>query len=246
MKTNFLFRVWPYVAVLLFLGWLALRYVLMRKRLDASGSELAEARDLFGGGKLWRISLLLLLSGHLAGLLFPREILLWNVMPVRLYVLEGAGFAVGLAAFAGWAKLTWRHLGKSEAPVASQLADASFLSLLFTAFLSGLLTAVFYRWGSSWGVLTLTPYVSSLFRGNPASALASEMPFLVQLHVFSALAALAILPFTRVTPLLTVPLHYGLKFILRPVSGLAQSSQKALELAAQKYNPGQRIWPEEE
>ncbi len=246
MKTNFLFRVWPYVAVVLFFVGLALRYAWMRKRVGAARLELAEAKDLFGGGRLWQISLLLLLSGHLAGLLFPREILLWNVAPVRLYVLEGFAFAVGLAAFAGWATLMWRHLGQARASVASQLADAIFLTLLFMAFLSGLLTAVFYRWGSSWGVLTLTPYVSSLFRGNPATALASEMPFLVQLHVFSALTALAILPLTRVTPLLTVPLHYGLNVLLRPVSVLSQSLQKALELAAHKYNPGHRIWPEEE
>jgi nitrate reductase gamma subunit len=120
------------------------------------------------------------------------------------------------------------------------------LSVSFVALLSGLLTAVSYRWGSSWCAATLTPYVWSLVRGNPASALAAGLPFLVRLHVFSSPAALAMIPLTRLALLLMVPLHHGLRLLHSAVSVPARSVQRTRELAFERYNPLTKIWPEED
>ena len=180
--------------------------------------------------------------GHGGGLLFPQQILLWNTVPVRLYILEGLAFAAGIAALAGWAGVMWRHLGRAGGSAAREVADAAFLSLLFVALLSGLLTAILYRWGSSWGVLTLTPYVRSLASGNPAAALAADLPFFVRLHVFSSMAALAAIPFSRLAPLALVPLHRGLGLLLRPLSAMGRTVEPALR----KHNPLERLWPEED
>jgi hypothetical protein len=76
--------------------------------------------------------------------------------------------------------------------------------------------------------------------------LAAELPFLVQLHVFSAFSAMAVLPFTRVAPLLIVPFHHSIGSLCVPVSALAEPVRRTLELALQKYNPLLRIWLEEE
>ena len=140
----------------------------------------------------------------------------------------------------------WRHLGRSGGSVASQLADAGFLSVSFVALLSGVLTAVLYRWGSSWCTSTLTPYAWSVLRGSPAAALASGLPLLVRLHVFSSLAALAIIPLTRLAPLLMVPLHHGLGLLRIGVFVPARSVRSTLELVIERNNPLPRIWPEED
>ncbi|MBZ5667817.1 MAG: respiratory nitrate reductase subunit gamma [Acidobacteriia bacterium] len=246
MKTGFLFVLWPYLATAICLAGFGLRRAFARGGVVPDGSGKSEAGGvLYGGGPL-RISLLLLLLGHLAGLVFPRGILLWNNDPTRLYTLEGLAFAIGLAALAGWAMTMRRHLGRYAGSLARQVSDGVFLSLLFVAILSGLLTAAIYRWGSSWGALTLTPYGLSLLRGDPAIGLAAEMPFLVQLHVFSSFAALAVLPFTRLAPTLIVGLGRWMTFIFRPISVSAERSWKALVPVLKRSDPSAWIWPEED
>ena len=240
MNATFVFTWWPYVAMALFIAGLAVRYASTR------GAALPKARALFVGAGWLRLSLVLLFLGHLAGLLFPSQIVLWNTVPARLYLLEGFAFVLGVATLVGWAGVMWRHLGRSGGSVASQLADVVFLSLSFAALLSGLLTAVCYRWGSSWSATTLTPYAWSLLRGNPVAALAAQLPFLVRLHVLSSLAALAIIPLTRLAPLLMVPLHNGLGLFRTGVSVLARPVRSTLELVLERNNPLSRIWPEED
>jgi nitrate reductase gamma subunit len=240
MSTNFVFTWWPYVAMALFIAGLAIRYACTR------GAKLPKARALFVGAGWLRLSLVLLFLGHLTGLLFPRQVVLWNSMPARLYVLEGFAFILGVGTLVGWARLMWRHLGRSGGSVASQLGDSVFLSVSFVAVLSGLLTAVLYRWGSSWSASTLTPWAWSLLRGNPAAALAAGLPFFVRLHVFSSLAALATIPCTRLAPLLMVPLHQGLGLILRVFAVQARPVRSTLELVFERNNPLPRIWPKED
>ncbi|HEY6390886.1 MAG TPA: respiratory nitrate reductase subunit gamma [Bryobacteraceae bacterium] len=243
---TFLFQVWPYAAMALFAIGIAIRYVLARKKSAGCARDLDEARDLFGGRRILFFSLLMLFLGHLAGLLFPHKIILWNSVPSQLYALEGLAFLIGLSAFGAWARLMWQQLGKSHGSVLRQVGDAVFLSLLFITMLSGLLTAVFYRWGSSWGVLTLTPYGLSLLRGKPAVALVAGLPFLVQVHVFSGFVALAMLPFTRVAPILVVALRRGGGVIAKPISALTGWARRMLDSALRKHHPATWIWPEED
>jgi len=120
------------------------------------------------------------------------------------------------------------------------------VSLLFTTLLSGSLTAILFRWGSSWGVITLTPYIMSLLRGRPAVELVAGLPFLVRLHVFSAFATLAALPATRLAPVLIVGLSRGLRLISAPVQVLAYSASKIVEVVARRLNPAIWIWPEDD
>src|SRR5215471_188095 len=229
MQTAFLFQTWPYAAVVLFVAGMAARYLGMPGPASAKRDRPLDVRDLFRRTALLQISLFLLLLGHLAGLLSPQRVLLWNSSPFRLYALEILGFGAGLSALGGWALLTWRHVRQSDASTGRQAADAVFLSLLFTTLLSGSLTAILFRWGSSWGVITVTPYVVSLFRGQPAVELVAGLPFLVRLHVFSAFATLAALPATRLGPLLIVGLSRGLQLVLPPVQALAYSVSKMVE-----------------
>ena len=246
MKTGFIFQIWPYAALALFGAGLAIRYAFSPRKTTTRALELAEASDLFGGGRLLQISLVMLFVGHLAGLLFPHKILLWNSVPSRLYTLEGLAFALGLSALAGWSGLMWRHLGRSGGSIPRQVADAVFLSLLFAAILSGLLTAILYRWGSSWGVLILTPYGLSLLRGDAAVRLAAEMPFLVQLHVFSGFVALAILPLTRMAPILVAAMVRGLDVITKPASVAVAWARRMVEAGLRRHDPAVWIWPEED
>jgi nitrate reductase gamma subunit len=242
MKTNFLFAAWPYIALSLLLVGIGVRYLFDRRQMEAVAKEMAEARAQFGGGKIWRASLLLLITAHFAGMVLPRVILWWNQSAGRLYLLEGVGWIVGSAALLCWFALAWRHLGRSNRPLIAELSDTVFLALLFVGILSGVLTAVLYRWGSTWSAVTLAPYMASLVRAKPATGLTTQMPFLVRLHVFSAFAALAVFPLTRPAAFLIFAVDWTLGLIGRPMA----STARALEAWMRKRSPAAWLWPEED
>ena len=242
MKGSVLFAAWPYIALSLLLVGITVRYFLDRRQMAVVTKEMSEARALFGNGKIWRASLLLLLAAHLAGILFPRAVLWWNGSVKRLYLLEGYGFLVGSAALVCLCVLVWRHLGHSGQPLITELADTVFLALLFVGLLSGVLTAALYRWASTWSALTLAPYLMSLVRARPATGFVTEMPFLVRLHVFSAFAALAVFPLTRLAAFLVFAVDWTLGLLGRGLVHVA----RPLEAWMRKHSPAAWLWPEED
>jgi nitrate reductase gamma subunit len=242
VRVSFLFAGWPYIALSLLAIGLAVRYVLEQKRIDAVRTEMAEAWNVFSSAKTWRAGIALLLLVHAAILLLPQSVLAWNTNPLRLYLFEAITFVAGLAALAGWVKLTWRQVSHGNRSVITELSDTVFLALLFVAIASGVLMAALYRWGSSWGALVLTPYVASILRGRPAPGMATQMPFLVRLHVFSAFAMLAVLPLTRLAEFFVFALHSILALMGRPISAAVHAAERWLR----RHNPAPWLWPEED
>jgi nitrate reductase gamma subunit len=236
MKIAFLFELWPYIAVATFGVGMMVHYILAPKPQN----------DVFGRSRVLQSSLLLLFLGHLAGILFPQQILLWNSTPFRLYLLESVAFVCGFAALAGWVRLMLRHLGTSYGSLMVQIADTLFISALFVAVLSGSLIAVLYRWGSSWGALTLAPYTLSLLKGRPSVGLVSDMPLLVRLHIVSACTSFMLFPATRLAAVLIVAVNHGLRLIVAPVSNMAGSASRLFNIVGRRLNPAVWIWPEED
>jgi len=244
MKNNvFLFAIWPGVSlVCLFVG-IGVRYVLTRTQMAKVKDEMSRWWNALCGSMLWQLSMGLLIAGHMAALVLPHVLLRWNANPVRLYVLEGCAFVIGLAATISTAVVMWRHLGRAEESVLSEVFDTVFITMIFVGLLSGIGLAAIYRWGSSWAAITLTPYISSLLRAKPATDYVLEMPPLVRLHVFSAFAAIAVIPLTRLSYVLVYAVDAGLDLIghgLRPLRALRSYADVLL------HNLGSRLWPEED
>jgi nitrate reductase gamma subunit len=242
VRVSFLFAGWPYIALSLLAVGLAVRYLLERKRMEAVRIEMSEAWSVFSGAMTWRAGIALLLLVHAAILLLPQSVLAWNTNPARLYLFEAVALVAGLAALFGWVKLTWQQVSHGNRSVITELSDTVFLALLFVAIASGVLMAVLYRWGSSWGALVLTPYVASILRGRPAPGMATQMPFLVRLHVFSAFAMLAVLPLTRVAAFFVFAPHSILALMGRPISAAVHAAERWLR----RHNPAPWLWPEED
>lgn len=242
MTNNFPFSAWPYISISLLIVGLAVRYLQARRQMASLSTEIAEARNVFGGNILWRASLAFLLAGHLVALIFPHAVLAWNLSPVRLYLLETFSFAAGLAALGCWLVLLWRHLGRSTRSALIEISDTIFLALLFVGLASGLWIAILYRWASSWAAITLTPYMLSLLHGKPTSQFVTEMPLLVRVHVFSGFAAVAVLPVTRLAAVILPAIHWALHLATRPARALGQTVAERIR----KHNPAGWLWPEED
>jgi nitrate reductase gamma subunit len=242
MNENFFFFVvCPYAALALVVVGTAVRYVLARRRPDLLRAQMREAKSVFTGRIFW-LSLGGLMVAHGVGLVLPHAVLSWNSSPARLYLSEGLALALGLAALATGSHMVWKHLERQGGGLFDEVCDTVFLALLFVVTVSGLLVAVVYRWGSSWGVMTLTPYAVSLLRGVPAVNFIKEMPFLVQLHVLSTFAAVAVIPLTRLSSLMVSVVEVALDLVARPFS----AAQDRVEVWIQKHNPSAWFWPDED
>jgi nitrate reductase gamma subunit len=243
VSASFLFEDLPRAALLVLLAGLVVRfYGLLRRPLE-DGSSAPPRRSRFG--RLGAQALIVVTLAHLAALAVPQALLKLTGVPLRLYLLEGSGFLIGALAALAWVRVMVQHLRRSEAALAD-VPDAMLLALVAVALGSGLVTAVVYRWGSLWGVATLTPYVRSLGRGRPLGLLAAQMPFPVQLHLISTFAALAVLPFSRLSLVLLAPVHRVARrlsaWLWQPVRATGRYARGLLA----RLNPAAWIWPEEE
>lgn len=253
LPNELLFLIFPYAALLVFVIGLGIRHALARRQPDQLAPAAADAWRLFRGSLAWRIALAATVVAHLAVLVIPGSVLAWNREPLRLYLLEGTGFVLGVIALGGIAQIMWRHVGRGlgasnpSAPIEGlarlpEVADYALLSLCCVAIVSGLASAVLYRWGSSWAIGTLVPYLGSLARGAPASELVEQMPFLVRLHVFTWFAMLALVPFTSVALILVAAGDRVLLAVARPISALGGVGRRALA----RLSPARWLWPEED
>ncbi|HEX7344095.1 MAG TPA: respiratory nitrate reductase subunit gamma, partial [bacterium] len=73
---------------------------------------------------------------------------------------------------------------------------------------SGVYTAVFYPWGSSWYAAAAAPYLWSIAKLNPNINFIVGMPFVVKLHIVNAFLLIGFFPFTRLVHILVVPNPY--------------------------------------
>jgi nitrate reductase gamma subunit len=239
-----LFEDFPQAALAVLVGGLALRWLLVARRPVIGAGDLP-IPDWRRFGRVGALALVLVLLAHLVALVAPQALVAVSRARLRLYLLEGSGFLVGLAATLAWGRAVLRHL-RAEGPSLAGLADSTLLALVAVALVSGLVTAVLYRWASLWGVATLTPYVRSLGRAQPLGQLAAPMPFSVRVHLVSTFAALAVFPASRLAPAVIAPLHrlagLVLSWLARPVKAAARHTRPWLA----RHNPAAWLWPEEE
>lgn len=202
------FIVLPYIAVTLLVVVSIYRYVTNKFSYSSLSSQFLEGDELFYGSVPWHIGIIGALTGHVIGFFFPKEVLWFNGVPLRLYVLEATGFVFGLLALIGIVALVWRRITTSRVRSVTSAVDTVVLILLFAQVVLGVYTALFYRWGSSWFAASLVPYLRSLFLFQPDIANILPMPLVVRLHIINAFLLVAIFPFSRLVHMVSIPLTY--------------------------------------
>jgi nitrate reductase gamma subunit len=208
MLDTLLFGAAPYVAIVLFLVVSIQRYRKEPFSFSSLSSQFLETRRLFWGSVPFHVGILAVFLGHLAGFLFPRELVLWNRVPVRLLVFEATGLAFAFLALVGLAGLLARRVGNSRLRVNTSPADLLVHAMLFFQVLTGLDIALRLRWGSAWYAEALVPYLRSIFLFQPDVARMAEMPLSVKLHVVGAFVFFAAFSYTRLVHVLVAPVPY--------------------------------------
>ena len=203
-----LLAVLPYVAMFTFLLATIQRYRAQGFTYSSLSSQFLENKQHFWGLVPFHYGILVVVAGHLAGLFIPRQLLWWNSVPVRLYVLEVTGLAFALLALIGLVAAMVRRRTTSKVRLVTTKSDWVLFALLTIQIATGIGVAVFYPWGSSWFASSASPYLWSLITLSPEIGYVSAMPFLVKMHIVNAWIVIAIFPFTRLVHVLVIPNPY--------------------------------------
>lgn len=203
-----LFAILPYVAVVIFLLGTVQRYRAQTFTYSSLSSQFLENRHHFWGMVPFHYGILTVLAGHLTAFLIPRQILLWNSKPLRLWVLEATGLAFGLLTLIGLLGIVMRRFTDPKVKKVTTLADWILYALLLTQVFTGVYTAVFRPWGSSWFAAAAVPYLWSLLKLQPVVSAVAAMPWAVKIHIVNAWLVIGFFPFTRLVHVLVVPNPY--------------------------------------
>jgi len=203
-----LYALFPYAAILLAVVVGLIRFTANRFSYSSLSSQFLESRRLFWGSVPFHYGILVVLAGHLIGFLFPRSVAAFNGVPVRLFILEATALAFGILTLVGLVVLIHRRITSAKVRAVTSRADIVLLVLLLSQVVTGIYTAIFYRWGSAWYVYTATPYLQSLLKLAPETQYVTGLPLMARLHILNAFGLIAVLPFTRLVHLLVAPIPY--------------------------------------
>jgi nitrate reductase gamma subunit len=208
MSDTLLFVIFPYAVLILAVVVSIQRYFKRGFTYSSLSSQFLESRELFYGSVPWHFGIISILTGHLIGLLFPAQVLWFNGVPARLYILECTALLFGLLSLVGLVNLIIRRAASPRIRAVTSRMDIILLLLLLIQVALGVYTAIFYRWGSSWYATSAVPYLRSLFMLQPDVLTIAPLPLPVKLHMLNAYLLIAVFPFTRLVHMLVVPLHY--------------------------------------
>ncbi|MGC0400428.1 nitrate reductase gamma subunit [Streptomyces sp. SAI-126] len=207
-----LWVVLPYVSLAIF----ALGHI-WRYRYDKFGwttrsSQLYERRLLRIGSPLFHFGILVVLLGHIGGLVIPKSWTEAAGVSEHAYHIGAVvlGTIAGVATLGGLVILIYRR--RTVGPVFSATTrndKAMYVSLTVTIVLGLAATVAANVVGGGYDYReTISPWFRSIFYFQPDPDLMTGAPVLFQLHAISALLLFAAWPFTRLVHMLTAPLGY--------------------------------------
>ncbi|MEU8246630.1 respiratory nitrate reductase subunit gamma [Nonomuraea sp. NPDC048916] len=202
----------PYVALTVFVLGHLWRYRYDKFGWTTRSSQMYESRLLRVGSPLFHFGILVVILGHVGGLVIPKS---WTE---AVGVTEDAyhlvavvlGTVAGVCTLAGLVILIYRRRTVGPVFTATTRNDKLMYAVLALVIVLGLAATVAaniigggYDYRS-----TISPWFRSVFAFQPKAELMAGAPPLFQAHAFSALVLFAIWPFTRLVHMLTAPLGY--------------------------------------
>lgn len=207
-----LWVVLPYISLAVFVLGHVWRYRYDKFGWTTRSSQLYERRLLRIGSPLFHFGILVVLLGHIGGLLVPES---WTdaagISEHTYHVVAVVlGTIAGVCTIGGLAILIYRR--RTVGPVFSATTrndKAMYLSLTVTIGLGLAATVAANLVGGGYNYReTISPWFRSIFYLQPDADLMTGVPVLFQLHAVSALLLFAAWPFTRLVHMLTAPLGY--------------------------------------
>ncbi len=198
---QFLFGVYPYIALTIFLAGSLLRFEREQYTWKSDSSQLLRHRQLRLGSLLFHVGVLGLFFGHFVGLLTPAAV--WHVLGVthatKQLVAMAAGGVMGGLCLAGLLILLHRRLTDPRIIATTRRGDMVLLVWLLVTLVLGLSTiavSASHTDGALMGELMQWAQHIVTFRTDAAEFVA-DAPWLFKAHLFMGMTLFVIFPFTR-------------------------------------------------
>ncbi|MBT3519487.1 MAG: nitrate reductase, partial [Candidatus Marinimicrobia bacterium] len=159
---TFFFSMFPYVTIFTFFLVTIQRYRSKAYTYSSLSSQFLENKQHFWAMVPFHYGIISVLTAHFVWFLVPETVLWWNSVPARLYVMEVAMFIFGLMTLIGLVNIILRRRTNTMAKMVTSPADWWVFAFLTVQVVTGLYTAYFYRWGSTWFAASLAPYLWSV------------------------------------------------------------------------------------
>jgi nitrate reductase gamma subunit len=207
-----IFGIYPYIALAVLAVGSVIRYDREPYTWRSGSSQLLRRRQLVLGSVLFHVGILIVLFGHLVGLLTP--IAVFDRIGIGHGFKQGMAIAIGglagLVCLVGATMLLHRRLADPRIRATSSFSDIAILVLIYLQLLLGLATipvslghmdghemVKFMSWAQ--GIFTFDLAASSFVRDTHP---------IFKAHLFLGLTILLVFPFTRLVHMLSAPLRY--------------------------------------
>lgn len=211
---HFIFGFYPYICLTVFFLGSLIRFDRDQFSWRSGSSEMLRKRQLVIGSNLWHVGILVVLAGHLVGLLTPPAVYhalgLTDTGHALMAMVAGGIF--GSIAWVGLTILVHRRLFDPRIFRTSSIMDIVILLLLWIQLTIGLSTIPI-----SWGdrndpseMMALANWAQHIvtFRAGAADLIVG-VPWDYKLHVFLGMTVLFLLgPFSRLVHIWSAPVWY--------------------------------------
>lgn len=207
-----LWVVLPYVAGAVFVIGHLWRYRYDRFGWTTRSSQVYESRLLRAGSPMFHIGILMVIGGHVVGLLVPRAWLEAVGVTEHAYhlVATWAGTIAAVLTLAGLAILVYRRRTVGPVFLATTRMDKLMYVVLGATLAFGTAATVMFQvLGDAYDYRgSVAPWVRGLLTFRPDPALMTDVPLAFRLHILCALALFGLWPFTRLVHVFSTPLGY--------------------------------------
>jgi nitrate reductase gamma subunit len=208
-----LWGVLPYVMLAVLVGGTIWRYRYDQFGWTTRSSQLYESRLLRIGSPLFHFGILVVLVGHVVGLVIPMS---WTEaigVSQELYHVNALVFGAlaGFCTLVGLAILIYRRRTTGPVFMATTRNDKAMYVVLVSAIVLGLWTTLISvgAGGEAHNYReSVSPWFRSVFRLQPDVDAMAAAPISFRIHVLVGMLLFTIWPFTRLVHAFTVPLHY--------------------------------------
>jgi nitrate reductase gamma subunit len=188
-----------------------------RYRYDKFGwttrsSQLYESRLLRVGSPMFHFGILVVIVGHIIGLVIPES---WTaaVMTNHEYHVQAMilGGLAGITTLAGVALLVYRRRTTGPVFMATTLNDKVMYLVLILAIIAGLACTLLSATpaGADYDYReTVAPWFRSIWMLQPRGDLMAQAPLYFHIHVMIALLLFCLWPFTRLVHVFSAPIAY--------------------------------------
>ncbi len=209
---NFLFGIYPYIALAVLAVGSIIRYDRDPYTWRAGSSQLLRRRQLIVGSVLFHAGVLIIFFGHLVGLLTPVAVFhaLGLSNTFKQVMAMTVGGIAGVMALVGASLLLHRRLYDPRIRRASSFSDNMILILLYIQLLLGLSTifvSAHHLDGEE--MLRLMAWAQGIFTFDlDAPSYIVDVSPVFKLHLFLGLTIFLLFPFTRLVHMLSAPVRY--------------------------------------